>query len=224
MFLVRKSLIYAEIRKSDDVFPSLALLLKCPGFQSPTHLTSRMASTPSSETDAASSITALNLSDTTSNSSTASTCPHCYNDVNSPPRKTSHLHPVSIPNDHVEFDHFKAAANEALRNRFKGSDYDEVTVLLLNWKANDLALKTPEAGSLIKDETLKLKSVFENVYSFSTKYFEIPSVNAEPKMQLLLASTINELSDMKATGKKVLLIVYYNGHGAIKDGKLIWSA
>jgi len=66
-----------------------------------------------------------------------------------------------------------------------------------------------------------LKRVFEDIYSFSADYVEIPSQNPETKVQTLLANAIDVLSDEKAAEyKKVLFIVYYNGHGAMKDGKL----
>lgn len=184
-----------------------------------------MALDPSSGTDPATPPSDLSLSDTTSNSSSASICPHCYNDINSSWQKTSQVHPISISNAHVNFDHFKSAANAALKDQFKGGNYDDVKALLLNWKENDIGLKTPETGSLVKDETLKLKTIFKEIYSYDAEYVEILSQNPETKVQTLLANAIDVLSDAKATNnKKVLFIVYYNGHGAMKDGKLIWSA
>jgi hypothetical protein len=151
-------------------------------------------------------------------------CPHCYNNINSPSQKGSQVHAKTIPNSHTTFEDFKTAANAALKGQFEGGSYDEVKALLLNWKANDLALKTPEAGSLIIDETKKLMGVFQDVYRFDAEYYSIPSENAHSKVQRLLATIIDDLSDKKAEKKRVLLIVYYNGHGAVKDGKLIWSA
>jgi hypothetical protein len=60
--------------------------------------------------------------------------------------------------------------------------------------------------------------VFEKIYNFETQYFEIPSRNAQVQVQRLLANTIAELSE---TEEKVLLLIFYDGHGAVKDGKLI---
>ena len=151
-------------------------------------------------------------------------CPHCYNDINSPPQNGSQVHAKTIPNSHVTFEEFKTAANAALQGQFGGGSYDEVKALLLNWQANDLALKTPEAGSLIIDETKKLMGIFRDVYHFDTEYYSIPSENAKIKVQKLLANILDDLSDKKAKRIRVLLIVYYNGHGVVKDGKLIWSA
>ena len=152
-------------------------------------------------------------------------CPHCYNDINSPSQNGSQVHAKTISkNSHVTFEEFKTAANAALKGQFEGGSYDEVKALLLNWQANDLALKIPEAGSLIIDETKKLMGVFRDLYRFDTEYYSIPSQNPHPKVQKLLASIIVDLSDKKAEKKKVLLIVYYNGHGKAKDGRLIWSA
>ena len=102
--------------------------------------------------------------------------------------------------------------------------YDEVKALLLNWQANDLALKIPEAGSLIIDETKKLMGVCRDLYGFDTEYYSIPSQNPQTNVQKLLGNIIADLSDKAIVKKRVLLIVYYNGHGAVKDGRLIWSA
>jgi hypothetical protein len=174
-----------------------------------------MASPSDSPTDASSETTYF---------SPSLICPHCYNNINSPSPNGSQAHPKTIPNSHVTFEEFKTAANTALKGQFKEGSYDEVKVLLLNWQANDLAPKKPEAGSLIIDETKKLMDVFRDVYRFDTEYYSIPSKNAQMKVLKLLVNTMDDLSDKKAENKRVLLIVYYNGHGIMKDGRLIWSA
>jgi hypothetical protein len=173
-----------------------------------------MASSPNSATGASSVTTYF---------SPSLICPHCYNNINSPSQNGSQVHAGIIPNSHVTFEEFKTATNAALKGQFKERSYDEVKALLLNWQANDLALKKPEAGSLIIDETKKLMGIFQDVYRFDTEYYSIPSEKAQIKVQLLLAKIIDDLSDEKAK-KKRALIVYYNGHGAMKDGRLIWSA
>jgi hypothetical protein len=150
-------------------------------------------------------------------------CPHCYNDINSPPQNGSQVHAKTMLNSHVTFEEFKTAVNAALKGQFERGPYDEVKALLLNWQANDLALKIPEAGSLIIDETKKLMGVFRDLYRFDTEYYSIPSQYPQLNVQGLLANTITDLS-YKAGEKRALLIVYYNGHGEVKDGKLIWSA
>ena len=184
-----------------------------------------MALSPNSETDATLSLTDLSIADTTSNSSSSSICPHCYNNIDFTQQKGSQVHPINISNSHTDFEKFKLAANVALKGQFDRGSYDEVKALLLNWKANDMGLKTPEAGSLIVDETQKLKRVLEDLYLFRTEYFSIPSNNPQTKVQKLLADTIDDLSDKKEIQKmRVLLLVYYNGHGAMKNGKLVWSA
>jgi hypothetical protein len=143
-------------------------------------------------------------------------CPHCQNDINSPRQEMSQSH-------HLE--EFKMAINTALERQFEGESYEAVRVLLLTWEANDLGLKTPERGSLILDETMNLERVFRDVYHFETTHYSIPSVNPESKVHLELSKVIDDLSDKSTVErKKVLLIVYYNGHGVVKDGMLIWSA
>jgi hypothetical protein len=166
----------------------------------------------------------LNLSDAASNS-TSSVCPHCFNKIDSPPHLGSQVHPRSISNSHINFEEFKTKANAALKGRFGGGSYDEVKALLLNWDANDLGLKTPEAGSLILDETKKLMWIFRDLYHFHAEHHLILSRSPQTKVQKLLGDVIDELSEKKESGtKQILLIVYYNGHGVVKDGRLIWSA
>jgi hypothetical protein len=175
-----------------------------------------MDSCPDSDTDAAASISDLRLSGTTSDSSLSSICPHSHK-----PQIGSQLHPETIPNSHVSFGEFKKAVNDALE--YEGGTYDEVKVLLLNWSENDIGLKKPEAGSFVLDETLKLQGIFRDLYRYDTQHYLIPSRNPEERVLQLLLDAFIELSDKQLT-KKVLLIIYYNGHGTVKDHKLIWSA
>ena len=164
----------------------------------------------------------LGLSATTSESPPP-VCPHCRKNINEPAENGSQLHPSIIPNSHVSFEEFKNATNAAFAARLEGESYAEVKVLLLNWWANDIGLKRPEAGSLILDETKNLMGVFQGVYHYDTEHYLIPSQNPQTKVQRKLGELIDELSDKSET-KEVLFIVYYNGHGAVKDGRLIWSA
>jgi len=110
-----------------------------------------------------------------------------------------------------------------MRWSMKGGTYDEVKVLLLNWSENDIGLKKPEAGSFVLDETLKLQGIFRDLYRYDTQHYLIPPRNPEARVLQLLLDAFIELSDKQLT-KKVLLIICYNGHGTVKDHKLIWSA
>jgi hypothetical protein len=176
----------------------------------------------SSETDAGLSIVNLSLSETTSNSSSASICSHCYNNIDLPPQKGPQIHPITITNSHTSFEEFKVAANAALKRQFEGGSYDEVKGLLLNWHANDMAMMNPEAGSVVVDETKKLMGILQDLYHFNTDYYSIPSQNPQTKVQKLLGNIIDGLPDKKdIEGKRVLLLVYYNGHGDVKNGRLI---
>jgi hypothetical protein len=127
---------------------------------------------------------------------------------------------ISLPSN-VEA--FKDAANAALKSQFVSAPYDEVQVVGLNWRANDLGLKRQQ-GSLILDETKELMRVFRDSYHFQARHRIIPSKNPEKNVQKWLSDIIYDLSEKELRQKKNLLIIYYNGHGAVKDGKLIWSA
>ena len=178
-----------------------------------------MAPSSDSATDASSETTCFS-----SSFSSSLICPHCYNNISSPSQNGSQVYAKTIPNSHTTFEEFKTAANAALKDQFGRDSCEEVKALLLNWQANDLALKIPERGSLIIDETKKLMGIFRDVYHFDTEYYSIPSENAQLQVQKLLASLLVDLANKKAEKKRVLLIVYYNGHGVMKDGRLIWSA
>jgi hypothetical protein len=129
-----------------------------------------------------------------------------------------------IPNSHVSCAEFKDAINTALEQKAEGSHYDEVKVLLLNWEANDLALKKPGPGSPIIDETLKLMGGFQDFYHYNTEYYSIPSDSPQVRLMGRLSRIMNDLTDKVKEKKKVLFILYYHGHGCMMDGKLIWSA
>jgi hypothetical protein len=120
---------------------------------------------------------------------------------------------------------FKAAVNDALKIEHARRAYDEVEALLFNWEANDLALKTPERGSVILDETLALKKVLEEEWGFHATHHLIPSEVPQASVSCMLAQLNYNLSlKQNVEKKKTLLIVYYSGHGDILNGKLIWSA
>jgi hypothetical protein len=151
-------------------------------------------------------------------------CSRCFEDVNSPKQEMPRIHPQKIINSHIDLETFKTTVNTALKSQQRKT-YDAVNALLLNWKDNDLGLKTPEKGSLIMDETEKLLQVFRDLYQFDTKHYLIPSDNSQEKLQMEISKLVSELSDKQSKEKRrTLLIVYYNGHGAVKDGRLIWSA
>ena len=89
-----------------------------------------------------------------------------------------------------------------MKGQFEGGSYDAVKALLVNWQANDIALKTPEAGFLIIDETKKLMGIFRDFYRFDTQYYSIPSETAETEVQKELSKIIDDLSKKKTEGKK----------------------
>jgi len=157
-------------------------------------------------------------------SNETSVCPSC-NRSRTLGRGVSRIHPERLPNEHIELEEFKAAVNNALKIEDARRSYDEVEALLLNWEANDLGLKTPEKGSVILDETLALKKVLEEEWGFHATHHLIPSTIPQAKVSHILSGLNLNLSLKRVEEKKkILLIVYYNGHGDILNGKLIWSA
>lgn len=79
-------------------------------------------------------------------------------------------------------------------------------------------------GPLIPKETKDLETVFKDEYHFDATCHLIPSRNPQSKIQRLFGNVIDDISDKVVGNKKGLLIVYYNGHGAMLDGRLIFAA
>lgn len=89
--------------------------------------------------------------------------------------------------------------------------YEDVQVLLICWE---------NAIETFKDQRMQLERVLQSYYNFGTKPIDIP----KNKPDKFLGDEIHEF--MGAHDKEQnLLIVYYGGHGAIKEGQLIlkWS-
>jgi len=149
--------------------------------------------------------------------SAVSTCPRCFTNIQLPPQSESTTHPVSLGNDHIDVEAFKKSVNAAIARRLQTDSYDFVKAMLFNWEANDM-------GDMIFKETKELKSVFESVYRFDASYHLIPSKFPQEKMQMLLGTAAYEIKSKATKNESGLLIVYYNGHGTIKDGHLIFSA
>jgi hypothetical protein len=181
----------------------------------------RATLSPSSESDSNSSLMSLNQSDTISSSSSdpssVSICPHCYSNTQSPFRNGSPTHPISLANPHIDVTTFKDDINAALEGRFHSGSYGFTTALLLNWAENDM-------GPLIRKETGELSFVLKDCFGIASIYHDIPSRTPYTKVQSYLSTEINNVSEKVSDGKKGLLIVYYNGHGAMKDGRLILAA
>ena len=122
---------------------------------------------------------------------------------------------ASLPSSHITREKFKPAKRP----------YDKVEVLLLNWEANNLGLHASGRGSAVYDETAELAKVFEERWGFDVTHHEIPSVVPERQLTTTLAKFDQRLTKGKVVEKKkVLFILYYNGHGDVLDGKLVWSA
>ncbi|OKL58041.1 hypothetical protein UA08_06739 [Talaromyces atroroseus] len=154
-----------------------------------------------------------------------SICPHCLRNTKLPRQGNGQALPVSIPNAHIDFADFKNRVNAALKSEAEQDHhYQEVKVLLLNWEDNDIGLKPSGTGSYILDETRQLMEMFKNTYHYDAKYYLIPSNDPQQELAQILVDNVTDLTRKHRAGKKVLFIVYYNGHGVYNKGKLIWSA
>jgi hypothetical protein len=130
-----------------------------------------------------------------------------------------------LPHGHTHFEEFKKNANTVLEGKHEQRPYNEVQALLFTWKKNDLGLKAPDKkDSVIIDETVCLKGVFIEDWGFQAKHHEFGSGEPQREVDMLLSDLDFELSDKNSANKKVLLIIYYNGHGTIFNHNLIWSA
>jgi hypothetical protein len=149
-------------------------------------------------------------------------CPTCRSSRSSLEER---LYPEVLSNGHSEFEKFKSTVNNALKAQHKRGAYDHVEVRMFTWKKNDLALKAPEKrGSVIIDETLALKKVLEDDWGFTAIHYEIPSERSQKQLGAYITQLDNELQEKYENGERVLLIVYYDGHGDMLNRELIWSA
>jgi hypothetical protein len=92
--------------------------------------------------------------------------------------------------------------------------YATVHALMISWEEDDLRTE---------HEISKLKTLFEDVYRYSTNHYKIPSSDA-PEFDLdLVLSQTNYHHGRNEDG---LLIIYYGGHGELekKTSDSIWKA
>jgi hypothetical protein len=86
------------------------------------------------------------------------------------------------------------------------SDYDTVNTLLLLWADDDLN---------VEPEVLKLQSLFQEDFKFTTRIYRIPSDNAAIELHYELVGFIKQHS----LERRSLTIVYYAGHADNADNK-----
>ena len=147
---------------------------------------------------------------------TPDTCPTCSRSISPHQRIFERTHPESLALPHSDWETFKTKISISLQENFDTS-YAVVQVLLLSWSATDL-------GPMVARETRDLQDVFRDDYGFQTEYFELQGRLARKDLEKKLFDYKHEL-EVKFLERKTLLIVYYNGHGAVDpSGRLIWSA
>ena len=91
------------------------------------------------------------------------------------------------------------------------SHYDRVHALLIKWEHDDLGV-APEVNAI--------DTVFHRNYGFDVRQLTIPIDNSVRQLNRVILDWVDDYD-----GDKVLLIVYYAGHGQISDPgrSLIWS-
>ncbi|KAM0291890.1 hypothetical protein ACHAO9_003443, partial [Fusarium lateritium] len=90
------------------------------------------------------------------------------------------------------------------------SRYSEVQVLLIRWDEDELEVEW---------ELNELRSVFRDLYGFTTDQFLIPTHKSHRKLNHKVLSFVEEHEN-----EDTLLIVYYGGHGVInKARQSTWS-
>jgi hypothetical protein len=100
--------------------------------------------------------------------------------------------------------------NLAVRNS-RQTKYSEVSVLLICWEE--------ERGSSIETELVKLRNVFDQDFSFSTRAYYIPSKNS------LLSLSGEVVAFLGEDDPEQLKIIYYGGHGELAKGRQsLWKS
>ncbi|KAL8840445.1 MAG: hypothetical protein Q9170_001321 [Blastenia crenularia] len=89
------------------------------------------------------------------------------------------------------------------------SRYNDVTVLLLRWEADNLN---------VDDEVWELEFVFQQDFNFCTETWMIPSEDPEA------ALTTKLMAFCKGKRQDQLIILYYAGHGTGTEDECRWSA
>ncbi|KAL2074169.1 hypothetical protein VTL71DRAFT_7947 [Oculimacula yallundae] len=89
--------------------------------------------------------------------------------------------------------------------------YDNVKVLLVRWRSDDLGVQT---------EVNNLGVCFEDCYGFDTETFKIPDSSST------IALTSRVIEFLKHEHPRTLLIFYYAGHGRVNPmrGDSVWQA
>ena len=125
---------------------------------------------------------------------------------NNSDESSGHLQPHTIPQQALQdrLDAFVEASNYALQSAYPkpqatGSPrYSRVSVLLIQWKEDDLGVAT---------ELEKLYNVFKTEYGYDCgKVFKIPERNSQVALMTRLQQLIDNAS------RDHLLIIYYGGH------------
>jgi hypothetical protein len=106
-------------------------------------------------------------------------------------------------------DNLSRAASKAFPNA-QSCYYEQVHVLLLSWKDDNLGV--------IK-EIRTLHRIFEKLYGYTTESWLIPSKESHWELNSKILEFVK-----RGRGSQNLLIVYYGGHGAInEDRNCFWA-
>jgi len=85
----------------------------------------------------------------------------------------------------------------------------EVHVLLLSWEESDLE---PAIGA----EIAQLSTALQGIFNVRIRQFEIPCSNNQAAADSEITSFLSE------TSHKSLFLVYYNGHGGLRNVEMTW--
>ncbi|KAL9095056.1 MAG: hypothetical protein Q9165_002658 [Trypethelium subeluteriae] len=98
--------------------------------------------------------------------------------------------------------------DESMKHQTKFVHYDKVAVLMLSWEEDCDDLNT-------KAEVDRLADVFENVYKFDVKHGKLNSKQRAQAQMFAHLSTF--ILEFEKQGESTLLIIYYAGHGWLRN-------
>ena len=155
----------------------------------------------------------------------ANLCLHCGRRPSSPLAEPNHQQlPSSSDVGSDDLQGLLAGLDHDLKrliDHSHGKMYSTVKALFLNWAECNL-------DPVVRDETLKLQTVFREQYLFDAggpaDIFRIPSQLPAEELKAYMSKIVLEFLKLQ-TSKDKLLVVYYSGHGGVdpKTKELIIS-
>jgi hypothetical protein len=131
------------------------------------------------------------------------------------------LHPVDFSPYNHHIDKISTFENDLMKafnsSRSTRVKYKKVEVLLLTWEA----ASDDDIRKEVEEDTVALQELFEEIkYDVTTVSITRDSRTCWNKLQRAISRFVEKYEDDE--NDEVLLLIHYNGHGSIRNGKSFW--